>query len=468
MSSLVDDLRAIRVFSDLPQDGLEWLASRMVEVRLQVGEAFLREGEPADKMIVILEGEVHGRAASEAADVPMYLVRGGEVTGKLPYSRMTYFPVTGRAVVPSRLAWLGVEHFDEMLKRMPMLGPKLVGVMADRIRSSTKMVEQRERLAALGKLSAGLAHELNNPASAARRSADGLRETFQRLRAANRQLDAYPFSNEQRAFLAGLEQDHADCYEHQPPADSLERSDREDEISQWMESRGVEHAPGLAGDLAEEGLSVAKLDRLAGKFPVEILGPVLVRISTTFQVNRLISEIEHSTGRISELVRSIKEYSHMDQSSEQETDLHQGLESTLTMLRHRLKNGVQVIREFDRTLPKICARPGELNQVWTNLIDNAVQAMNGNGILRIRTVREPGWALVEIGDNGPGIPPELQRRMFEPFFTTKPVGEGMGLGLDTVYRIISTHRGTVSFESQPGDTRFQVRLPAPEPKGEYA
>ncbi|HZT31770.1 MAG TPA: ATP-binding protein [Bryobacteraceae bacterium] len=462
MSRLAEELRGIPIFSDLSEDDLLWLASRMSETSLRPAEVYQREGDAADRMIVVLEGELHGRTEAAGADGPAFVVRAGQVTGLLPYSRMARFPSTVRAVAPSRVASLPAAHFREMLDRMPALGPRLVGLMADRIRATTRMSEQRERLAALGKLSAGLAHELNNPASAARRAATGLREAVLALRSANVRLDEQPFTTAQRAFLARLERDEAEACGASAPLDSLERSDREEEIRAWLDARGVAHQPELPGNLADAGVTPATLEQVAAQFPAEALGDVLVRLSATFTIVRLAGEIETGTARIAELVRAIKEYSHMDQAPEQEVDVHQGLESTLVMLRHRLKNGVQVARDYDRSLPRICGHPGELNQVWTNLIDNAIQAMKGEGILRVRTAPEPGWVLVEIGDNGPGIPPEVQSRLFEPFFTTKPHGEGTGLGLDTVYRIVTAHRGTVCFESEPGDTRFQVRLPAPQ------
>ncbi|MGH9610097.1 MAG: sensor histidine kinase, partial [Bryobacteraceae bacterium] len=200
------------------------------------------------------------------------------------------------------------------------------------------------------------------------------------------------------------------------------------------------------------------------EIPAEFLADAIVRITASITISRLIEEIESSAGKISELVRAVKEYSYMDQMPEQEIDIHAGLENTLIMLRHQLKNGIEIVRDYDRTMPAICARGSELNQVWTNLISNAVDAMKGKGKLRIQTFRQGSWAVVEVSDNGPGIPPEIQTRVFEPFFTTKPAGEGTGLGLDTVYRIVQGHRGNISFESRPGETRFVVRIPLAKSK----
>jgi signal transduction histidine kinase len=243
------------------------------------------------------------------------------------------------------------------------------------------------------------------------------------------------------------------------PIDSLERSDREEALARWLETRGVENAWESAPLLVSAGLDSTALTPVADALPPEALCDAVTRIGASSALLRLVAEIENSVSRVSELVRAIKEYSYMDQAPEQEIDIHQGLESTLLMLTHQLKHGVNVVREYDRSLPKIRARGSELNQVWTNLIDNAIDAMNGNGELRIRTSRELDYLLVEIRDNGAGIPQEIRNRIFEPFFTTKGVGEGTGLGLETVYRIVRNHHGEITFESKPGDTRFEVRLP---------
>jgi signal transduction histidine kinase len=241
--------------------------------------------------------------------------------------------------------------------------------------------------------------------------------------------------------------------------DSLERSDREEAIGDWMERRRIPGARQLAPDLVDASCDLETLGKLAARFDVEALGDVITRLTASFTLNRLVEQIESGTSRISDLVYAIKQYSYMDQSPEQEIDVHEGLENTLIMLHYRLKHGVDVMRDYDRSIPRICARGSELNQVWTNLIDNAIDAMNGRGELVVRTAAEFGGVLVEVRDNGSGIPPEIRDRIFDPFFTTKPVGEGTGLGLDTVYRIVQKHRGQVRVESQPGRTSFQVRLP---------
>jgi signal transduction histidine kinase len=342
---------------------------------------------------------------------------------------------------------------------MPVLHQRLVNLLSDRIRETTAADQQREKLIALGKISAGLAHELNNPASAARRGVDNLRQAFTSVRTAALQLEQRGLPLSSRVFLAQLDRDWIEQAGAQSALDTLERSEREEEFAEWLDNHNVANSWDLAASLVDAGCNRSTLEQVANQIPAEFLADALVRVTASITISRLLEEIESSIGKISELVRAVKEYSYMDQMPEQEIDIHAGLENTLLMLRHQLKHGVEVFRDYDRTLPPICARGSELNQVWTNLISNAIDSMNGEGKLRIRTSREPTFAVVEVIDNGPGIPPEIKTRIFEPFFTTKPVGEGTGLGLDTVRRIIQNHHGDVTFDSRPGETRFVVRIP---------
>jgi signal transduction histidine kinase len=452
-------LRQIEIFSDLREEQLQWFASNAEEVLLSPGDTLLHEGAPADALFVLLDGEIRGRRENGGADAPGFVGRAGQVTGMLPFSRMTHFPLTARATAPTWILRLPKDRFEEMLQRIPELLPRLIGVLADRIREYSRAEQQRDKLSALGKLSAGLAHELNNPASAAGRAAEGLREHMRELRRINKTLDDASLSCEERSALASLEDDLLDQLASAPKRDTLEQSDLEQELASWLHRRNVGNESRLASGLVEAGVDRAALEKLAPKFRGEILSHILARIVSSVGAERLTREIEASTGRISELVRAIKEYTYMDQAPEQEVDIHRGINSTLTMLKFRLKHGVEVKREFDLTLPRVFAHGSELNQVWTNLIDNAVDAMGGQGELRIRTSRELNFVLVEVIDNGPGIPDTVKPHIFEPFFTTKGVGEGTGMGLDTAYRIVRAHRGEISVDSQPGRTRFQVRLP---------
>jgi len=457
-TDLALQLKAIPVFSDLSQEDLTWLASRMEVVHYQPGDVVAEEGSPADRLMVILEGEIYSQRERVVGDGRVYTASAGKVTGMLPYSRLTHLPLTVRATRPSTMALMHVSHFPEMLERLPALGSKLVGVMADRIRETTRSEQQREKLMALGKLSAGLAHELNNPAAAVRNAAVNLQQAVIALRTAGLHLDKRALSAEDRVFLGRFE---CDWFREHPPAamDSLERSDREEEIGTWLEDRHIQDARQLAPSLVDAGCDLDTLRRLAQRFDDDTLADVITRLTVSFSVNRLVEQIDSGTSRIADLVHAIKQYSYMDQASQQEIDIHDGLENTLIMLQYRLKHGIAVVRQYDRSIPPICAQGSELNQVWTNLIDNAIDAMEGHGELLVRTEAEFGRVLVEIRDNGSGIPPDILDRIFEPFFTTKQVGEGTGLGLDTVYRIVQKHHGQVGVESKPGRTSFQVRLP---------
>ena len=463
-TTLIDALRKVPVFEDLQEDQLQWFAATAEDLRFAAGDLVVDAGAPADRLIVILAGELQGKRPGGES---VYIAPAGAITGMLPFSRMTQFPSAIRATAPTRIAALHKDHFEEMFRRIPDIQPRLVGLLTDRVREATRNDQQREKLAALGKLSAGLAHELNNPASAVRRSTAGLREALGNLREANFGLCREELSDAVLEHLAEIEKDVAAEMTGSPVMDALDRSDREDHIIAWLDKRGVSKPWELAPALVEAEADDDCLGKLAAQFPGKTLEFALRRMSATIEVEKILRQIESGSTRISELVKAIKEYTYMDQAGEKEIDLHDGLESTLTMLHHDLKNGINLRREYDRSLPRICARGSELNQVWTNLIDNAIDALKdraqaGLGQITVLTARDGAFALVDIIDNGPGIPPEVKGRIFDPFFTTKPVGEGTGLGLDTVYRIVRQHHGDVRVDSHPGDTHFQVRLPIPQ------
>jgi signal transduction histidine kinase len=452
-------LRQIEIFSDLRDDQLQWFASNAEELRFSPGDVLLHEGDPADALFVLLEGEIRGRRESGGGDNPDFVGRAGQVVGMLPFSRMTQFPLTARSTSKVWLLRLHKDRFEEMLQRIPELLPRLIGVLADRIREYSRAEQQRDKLSALGKLSAGLAHELNNPASAAGRAAEGLREYMQELRRINKTLDNKSLSCDERSALVAFEEGLLDRLASAPVRDPLEQSDLEEELASWLSSRNIPNSSRLASGLVDAGVDLAALQELGVKFRDDVFSQILSRVVFSVGAEKLTREIEASAGRISELVRAIKEYTYMDQAPEQEVDIHHGIESTLTILKFRLKQGIEVKREFDPNLPHVFAHGSELNQVWTNLIDNAIDAMAGKGELRIRTAKELDFILVEIIDNGSGIPDHVKPHIFEPFFTTKGVGGGTGMGLDTVYRMVRAHGGDVSFESKPGRTSFQVRLP---------
>lgn len=463
-AELVSELRKIDAFSDLSDEAFAWLADHATLYSFQPGEVIMREGEVADRMTIILQGELQGRRESLGPDAPVYTGRAGQVTGMLPFSRMTHYTITGRAIGPTRIATIPTTSFPEMLQKIPTLGPRLVGVLTDRVREVTKLDLQRDKLAALGKLSAGLAHELNNPAAAGSRAAASLRDAFERLRTAYARLDDSGLSVEQKDRFRTVEAAALSRQSSAKPKDALQQSDAEEFIATWLDRSGVQNAWELSPILAEAEFDVEQLESLKSELPPSALTAVAERLATTLDIYRLLQEIQNSTGRISDLVKAIKEYSFMDQAPRQQVDVVKGIENTLKILTYKLKHGVTVVREFDPNLPRIFSYGSELNQVWTNLLDNAIDAMKGKGEVRIRTCREGKDILVEITDSGPGIPASIQPRIFDPFFTTKAVGDGSGLGLDTVYRIVRQHHGNISFTSQPGNTCFRVRLPIEEPQ----
>jgi len=452
---LIAKLRKVHVFEDLPDEDLLWFISQCQERRAAPGDIIVREGEAPDFMMVMLEGEMRARSEHGSADGPVFTVQAGEVTGMLPFSRLKVVGVTGRAVLPSHYLGFPVSQFPELFKRLPELVRRLVGLLTDRVRSVTRAEQQHEKLAALGKLSAGLAHELNNPSAAARRSASALRDCLARLREAARSTEIGP---EDCGLLAQREEEIRAALKPAQFKDEFARVEREEAIQSWLESHNIADAWKLSPSLADAGLTdvqLASFAAAAGKS----LGSELTRFATLLEMERIAEELEHSSARISDLIKAIKEYSYMDQGPMQEVDIERGLETTLTIMNHKLKRGITVVRDYAPNLPKVMSSGSELNQVWTNLIDNAADAMKNSGKLTIRTARENNFVLVEIADNGAGIPPEALSRIFDPFFTTKGVGEGTGLGLDVVSRIIKNVGGHISVTSVPGDTRFQVRIP---------
>jgi signal transduction histidine kinase len=453
------ELLRVPAFADLPDDQIAWFIGRSQEIRLKAGDTYSHQGDPADAMFVILEGQAQGRGDIGGETVTLTM-NAGDVTGLLPFSRMKQFTLSGRAVTDSRILKFPAALFPDLVQKMPELAKRLVALMSDRIRETTRMEQQRDRLAGLGKLSAGLAHELNNPASAARRAASQLRDILKKIRDASLELGRRDLSSAQKAEIEKLEAFF--IQRDQPPPDALTTSDLEEQIDSLLRSHGQDDLWQLAADLARKSVQPAMLESLFAILDPETARAALVRIAASVEIANLLNEIESSTSRISELVRAIKEYTYMDQAPVQNVDIVKSLETTLIILNHKLKHGVTVQRDY-QPLPFLVNSFGsELNQVWTNLIDNAIDAMAGKGELRVRTYRDDSYVVVEIGDNGPGISAEIKPHIFEPFFTTKGVGEGTGLGLDTVQRIVKKHRGNIQVTSHPGDTRFQVWLPLAE------
>src|SRR5437764_1581059 len=453
------ELLRVPAFADLPDDQITWFLAQSQEVHLFAGETYVRQGDPADWMLVILDGQFQwrGEFGGETVVLPG---KPGDVTGVLPFSRMKQFAVTGRAVTDGRLLKFPTSLFSELVQKMPELTKRLVGLLSDRIRETTRIEQQRDRLASLGKLSAGLAHELNNPASAAKRATSQLRTILKKIKDASHELGKRDLSPAQKSEIEKMEA--AFTQEDVVPPDALTISDLEDQIDSLLRSHGQNDLWMLAAALARRNIKPEVLESLFANLGPETARAALVRIAASVEVASLLHEIESSTSRISDLVLAIKDYTDMDQAPAQNVDIVKSLEITLTILNHKLKQGVVVQRDYQRVRLLVNSFGSELNQVWTNVIDNAIDAMHGKGELRVRTYRDASCVVVEIGDNGPGISPEVQPHIFEPFFTTKGVGEGTGLGLDTVQRIVKKHRGNIQVTSKPGDTRFQIWLPLAE------
>jgi signal transduction histidine kinase len=446
-------------FAGLPVDQISWFISQSEELHFKADESYSRQGDPADAMFVVLSGQLELRG--EIGGEPfLFSLKPGDVTGALPYSRMKQFTVSGRALIDSRLLRFPASLFPDLIQKMPELTQRLVGMMSDRIREVTRIEQQRDRLAGLGKLSAGLAHELNNPASAATRATSQLRSMLMRIKDASLELGRRDLSATQRAEIEKMEISF--IKNEDPPLDPLATSDLEDRLESLLRSHGQNDLWQLAADLARKNVSPEALETLFEALPPDTARAALVRIAASVEIASLLNEIESATSRISELVRAIKEYTYMDQSPVQNVDIVKSLETTLTIMNHKLRHGVIVMRDYQKIPLLVNSFGSELNQVWTNLIDNAISAMGGKGELRLRTAREDGCVVIEVGDNGPGILPEIKPHIFEPFFTTKGVGEGTGLGLDTVQRIVKKHRGSIQVTSIPGDTRFRVSLPLAE------
>jgi signal transduction histidine kinase len=405
-----------------------------------------------------MEGEVRIIRTYERQTVLMRVGKPGNYFGEIMILLNIPWLSTVRVTKPSRLFELDEAGFWQMMTSCHILAREVFMAAATRMRNVEGYSQQREKLASLGTMAAGLAHELNNPAAAARRAAAQLGETADKA-----QLLLCRLSRSMNAdnwqFLLNTERKITEDIAKAPPLDHLARSDREQTVAQWLENHGVAFAWDLAPTFVTAGLDTASLGEIAGQLPPAVQSDALAWLEVRLGLKMLVKQVEQSTERIVELVKAIKSYSYMDQAPVQEVEVHEGIENTLTMLNYKLRN-VTVIKEFDRSLPRITAYGSELNQVWTNLIDNAIDAVNGSGRICIGTSRDLDHIVVEIVDNGPGIPPEVQARMFEPFFTTKSVGTGTGLGLIISHAIIANrHGGEIEFDSHPGETRFKVRLP---------
>lgn len=463
----VEDLRGLFLFEHLSEDQLAWLVAHGQVETHHAGAQVLREGQPATCFYVLLAGTVTLSRVIGGQRVETHRTdhRGAYFGATQAYlgadvEARTVYQMTADAVTDVRLYQLPAHDFGAMFRSwFPMAIHLLEGLFFG-MRNTERIVSQRERLLALGSLSAGLTHELNNPAAAAVRATGALRERVAGMRHKLALLASGSLDPATLPVLVKLQESAVERVAKAPKLGPMETADLEDEVTDWLDAHGVGGGWDLAPVLVAGGLDVDWLDRAAAVCPETATEAAVRWLAYTVETETLMNEIEDATTRVSTLVGAAKQYSQVDRAPFQVVDVHELLDSTLVMLGGKLRDGVRVVKDYDRSLPPLPAYPAELNQVWTNLVDNAVAAMDGTGTLTVRTSRAGDDLVVEVADTGTGIPAEVKGRIFEPFFTTKAVGEGTGLGLDISWRIVvERHHGDIRVVSEPGDTRFLVHLP---------
>jgi signal transduction histidine kinase len=464
----VDDIRSLSLFDGLTDEQLAELVDAGTEVRVEPGVDLFHEGEHADFWWVLIDGAIDLRrhVGREDTVVARMDVPGRWAGGFRAWDEHGVYLATGRGVTRGRVLRVPAEALRERSDAWFPFAGHLIKGLYNTARTIESVARQRESLVALGTLAAGLAHEINNPAAAATRAVDALEDACRMLLSSLGRLAQDEISSRQFRALDALRR------EIEPRAavlDPLAMADHEEALSSWLARHGIERDWIIAPPLAAAGVDVDWCERAATVLEAAALGPGLEWVASTLSVTTLLSEMKESTRRVSGLVAAVKSYSQMDRASMQHVDVIAGLESTLVMLGHKIGDRIEVVRDYGADVPRIDAYAGELNQVWTNLIDNAVGAMDGAGTLRVSTRAERDVIVVEIGDSGPGMPPAVATRAFEAFYTTKEVGEGTGLGLDIARRIVvDRHGGTISIDSRPGDTVLRVRIPVrahdPQPR----
>jgi signal transduction histidine kinase len=459
----LDDLRVLSIFDGLSDDQLAELLAGGTEVRIEPGVVLFREGQPADFWWVLVDGaiELLRRTGREDTVVARMDVPGRWAGGFRAWDEHGTYLATGRGVLAGRVLRVPSAVLRERSSSWFPFAAHLIEGLYRTARSIESTARQGASLVTLGTLAAGIAHEINNPASAATRAVDALETTTQVLLASVGRLAREEVPADK---LAALDELRREIKPAVAEADPLARADREQALATWLSRRGAVRAWSIAPPLAAAGVNLewcARAETLLGPAALE---PGLEWLASTVSAASLLAELKESTRRISELVAAVRSYTQLDRASMQQLDVADGLDSTLLMLGHKLRRGVTVMRDYGEGVPRVEAYAGELNQVWTNLIDNAVDAMDGNGTLRIATRVEDGLVVVEIGDTGPGMAPEVAARAFEAFFTTKDVGKGLGLGLDIARRIVvERHGGTITIDSRPGETVLRVGIPFSPP-----
>jgi signal transduction histidine kinase len=458
LRSLQEFVRQLPLFADLTLADVAQLCRSSRRVHAAPGDLVIEQGAPGDSLYIVLSGELEITRRDEGREVVLATRKAGEAVGEMSLLERAPRSASARAVRPSELMEVSPESFRKVLESSPSTAMTVLRTVAQRLRSTEASLVQSDKLASLGTLAAGLAHELNNPAAAIQRSAQHLRAAFAAWRRRAAELQALELDAGQKARLAELER--AIAAGESPQPDDAASARREAQLADELEALGLEDAAEIAPALAAFGWTVERLRSVAGGFAAAQVKPVLQWLGAGLAAQQLVAEIGHSAHAISEIVRAVKSYAYLDQAPVQDADVRVGLEDTLVILRHKLKDGIEVVRDFEAGLPTIEAYAAELNQVWTNLIDNAIHAMNGRGVLELRARRVGRDVEVGIADSGPGIPPAIAGRIFEPFFTTKPQGVGTGLGLHIAHNIVvHRHHGRIDVDSRPGRTEFRVWLP---------
>jgi signal transduction histidine kinase len=466
----IDELRKLFLFERLTDEQLTKLAGSGQVRTFEADEDIVRQGEPAECFAVLIEGEVQmisqtvsaGTVAMPRSSQPG--VYGGATSAYLGDRAPETYQHTLRATAPSRIFILPAKKFAYIVAEWFPMAMHLLDGMLTGGRMQREIIDRRQRLTALGTITAGLTHELNNPAAAAVRAVSELRSLIKTSRIQLAQLAEDGIPPEKLRTLIEAQEKCTSNLGKQPPRSPLEISDAEDALGEALDELGVEEAWDLAPALVNAGFSNADLDKIRGKVGEEHTPAAVRWLAEAIEISQMLGEVTEATERITSLIRSAKQYSQMDRAPFQQVDVHDLLDSTVAIFRGKIPPGITVVTDYDRTLPPIPCYAGELNQVWTNLIHNALDAMGETGTLTIRTAYDEDEAIVEIGDTGPGVPEAIKDRIFEPFFTTKSVGEGTGLGLDISYRIVAgRHGGEIKVRSVPGDTWFEVRLPLREP-----
>ena len=453
----LQDIRKSPLFEGLSDHELRELMDNARPVSLRAGEVLMKQGEPGDTAFIVVNGELEITKQSGQSLIKIDVRGSGEIIGEMALLSQAPRSATVTAVTDSETLCISKEVFDNLLSTSPSAAKAVLHWIMARLSQNEALLHQQERMAALGTFSAGLAHELNNPAAAAQRSASLLKETQAKWLVLTHQLEAVAFKENKMDWLDDFVREAARRFDVPVKLDALEKIDLVDQLQVWLEANGVEAAWELAPAMVNFGWNSESLERLRG---VTFFDLSIQWLGTGSLMKGALSEVQQTTERISQIVQAMKAYTYLDQAPLLEVDVHEGLENTLVIMQHKLKQGVIVKREYAHNLPHIEAYASELNQVWTNIIDNAVDAMNGKGEILLRTYEEDGHVIVEIIDNGPGIPEEIQSRIYEPFFTTKPPGKGTGLGLHISHDIIANrHHGQLLVEAKPGETKFKTVLP---------